>query len=85
MEDIRKLTDDITAVQNDVASMAADVERHSADITSLGVRGYWCATRNEKWNTVGTITYESLTYSDSNLDITSTPLDINSGNYSPKC
>ena len=75
------MTDDVAAVQNDVASMAADVERNSADITSLGVRGHWCAARTQNyWTRTGTITYDSITYSDSNMNITDTPLDINTGN-----
>ena len=74
------MTDDVAAVQNDVASMAADVERNSADITSLGVRGHWCAARTQNyWTRTGTITYDSITYSDSNMNITDTPLNINTG------
>ena len=80
------MTDDVAAVQNDVASMAADVERNSADITSLGVRGHWCAARTQNyWTRTGTITYDSITYSDSNMNITDTPLNINTGVNSHNC
>ena len=76
---ITKVLDDVTAVQDDVASVQEDVERNFADITSLGVRGHWCATSYGPWTTVGTITYDSLSYSDSNMNIMSTPLDIKTG------
>ena len=82
--DVTSVHNDVTAVQDDVTSMAADMERNSADITSLGVRGHWCVVQDH-WNTVGTITYDTITYSDSNLNIATTPLDINTGINSHKC
>ena len=77
----------ITAVQDDVVTVAEDVERNSANINSLGARGSWCAARSkDSWSTdYSTITYDVLTYSDSNMNITGTPLDIDTGNNSHKC
>ena len=50
-------------------------------IESLDTRGYWCAFQNGPWTSVSTITYDYLTFSFSNnMEITKTPLDINSGN-----
>ena len=72
------MKDDVAAVQNDVTSMAAGVKRNSADITILGVMGHWCGYKFI-WDTVGTITYDSITYSDSNMNIPDTPLNINTG------
>ncbi len=57
-------------------------------LTSLGAgaRGHWCAARTQTvWRTVGTITYDNITFSDSNMNITDTPLDINTGINSHKC
>ena len=83
LEDVAAVQNDVTAVQNDVSSVQddvtevlgsnitkvlEDVERNSADITSLGARGHWCAYQND-WRTVGTITYDSITFSDSNMNI----------------
>ena len=80
LEDVAAVQGDVAALQDDVVAVADDVESNSAAITTLGVLGSWCATKND-WSTVGTITYDILTYSDSNnMEITSTPLDINSGN-----
>ena len=57
-----------------------EIESLSSQIDSLGARGHWCGYQHQ-WTTVGTITYERLTFSDSNMNITATPLDINTGRY----
>jgi len=77
--DVAVVQDDVAAVQDDVIVVAADVERNSADITTLATFGTWCGEQ-DRWNTVGTITYDSLTFSASNnMNYASTPLDINTG------
>ena len=86
-DDVAAVQGDVAAVQGDVTAVLGsnitkvleDVVRNTADITSLGLRGHWCGEQDGPWNTVGTITYDSITYSDSNMDITATPLDINTG------
>ena len=90
--DVGDLQDDVTTVQDEVVAVAEDVEslsssdqQQAAQIQSLGTRGTWCGYIFGPWNTVGTITYDSLTFSDSNMEIAGTPLDINTGNYSHKC
>lgn len=50
-------------------------------LDSQATRGSWCAYKG-KWNTGGTVTYDKLTLSDSNMNITDTPLDIKTGNNS---
>ena len=78
-EEVDGVQGDVAAVQDDVVAVAEDVERNSADITTLATMGTWCGTKKE-WYTVGTITYDSITYSDSNnMNIAATPLDINTG------
>lgn len=86
-EDVERNSANITIVQDDVVAVAEDVESLSssdqhqeAQIKSLGARGTWCGYQNE-WTAIGTITYDSLSFSDSNMN-TGTPLNINSGNYS---
>ena len=65
---------------------AMEIESLSSQIHSLGVRGHWCAARTtDSWSTVGTITYQRITFSDSNMNITGNPLDINTGINSHKC
>ena len=83
MRNEEKITDNQSSVfllSRDVDDLQEDVERNSADITTLGTIGTWCATKFS-WYTVGTITYDGLTFSDSNMYVTETPLDINTGNY----
>ena len=65
--DVEDLTDDVAAVQDNVVEVAADVEMNSADITTLATFGTWCGYQ-DSWTTVGTITYDSLTFSDSNMN-----------------
>ena len=61
-------------------------EEQASQIKSLATRGSWCAYKNGPWTSVGTITYDRLSISDTNnMDITGTPLDINSGFYAHKC
>ena len=59
------------------------MERNSADITSLGARGSWCAFQ-DSWTSVRTITYDRLTHSDTNMNVGS-PLNRYTGINSHKC
>ena len=77
-DDVAAVKGDVATVQDDVVTVAGNVERNSADITSLGVRGSWCGEQDD-WGSVGTITYDSIFYYDSNMNITDTPLNINTG------
>ena len=82
---ITKVFEDVAAVQEDVVVVAAEVEKNSADITTLATMGHWCGEQYV-WKTVGTITYDSLTFSASNnMNYAATPLDINTGINSHKC
>ena len=69
----------ITKVLEGVAAVAGDVQRNNADITTLARRGTWCGWQYA-WAAVGTITWGDIYYSDSNMDITVTPLDRDTGN-----
>ena len=63
--------------------MKDQMERNSADITSLGARGSWCAFQ-DSWTSVRTITYDRLTHSDTNMNVGS-PLNRYTGINSHKC
>ena len=85
VEDVTMIQGDVAAVQDDVIAVEGDVWRNSADISTLATTGTWCGYQ-DVWNKVGTINYNSITFSASNnLNIAVTPLDINTGNYSHKC
>ena len=49
-------------------------------LETLSTRGTWCAYRYSGWRKVGIIPYDRFTVSDSNMNITSQPLDIKTGN-----
>ena len=81
LEDVAAVQDDVAEVQGDVAAVQEDVKRNSAVITTSARRGTWCG-KQVSWRTVGTITYDSITYSDfNNMSIAAPPLDINTGMY----
>merc|ERR1711860_392085 len=69
----------ITNVFEDVVSLITSYQQQEFQIESLGARGTWCGYQDGSWSKVGTITYDRLTYSDSNLNVTGTPLDIDTG------
>ena len=52
------------------------------DITTLSTHGAWCGY-NDGWiysgNTI--VTYDTITLQETNMNITGTPLDINTGKY----
>ena len=59
-------------------------EELAEQIGSLSIRGSWCGYQ-DVWNSKGTVTYDRLTFSNSNnMEITGTPLDINTGINSNK-
>ena len=98
-EDVEKNAANITIVFEDVVSLTNSYQQQAikidsltssdlhqaSQIQSLGLRGAWCGHK-ETWTTDNSlITYDTLTFSDTNMNITGTPLDINTGNYSRKC
>ena len=66
-------------VTQDVLSLKASDKQQENRIESLSTNGKWCAYKYGPWTTTDTITYDSLTFSDTNMDIPGTPLDINTG------
>ena len=76
----------ITSMSEEREQQEFQIESLSSQIDSLGARGHWCATRTQDdWRTPGTITYERITYSDSNMNISALPLDINTGINTQHC
>ena len=73
----------LDSVAQDVVNLKASDLEQQTEIESLSTNGKWCAWTYGAWTTTGTINYQSLTFSDSNnMEITGTPMDINSGIYS---
>ena len=61
-----------------------EIESLSSQIDSLGARGHWCGYKYS-WSSVSTIPFDYINFSDSNMNITGTPLDVNTGINSHKC
>ena len=83
-EDVERNSLNISDVAADFASLSSSDHQQAAQIQSLGTRGTWCGYQVDSWNKVGAITYNYTSFSDSNMNITGTPLDTNTGNYSHK-
>ena len=83
MEDIKNLKDEIS---NQISNHTAKMTKFLEDVTTA-VHGFgtWCAEKGGPLPTLGTITYDSITYSDSNMNITDTPLNITTGINIHKC
>ena len=82
---IANVFDDLVSLTSSDQQQDVKIESLSSQIDSLGARGHWCGYQKEWRSTVGTITYERLTYTDSNMNITDNPLDINTGINCHKC
>ena len=79
LDDIKKLKDQMESLNSSYQQHAMQIEMQASQLVSLGTRGIWCAYKNTTTN-VGTITYDRLLFSDyNNMEITGTPLDINTG------
>ena len=85
----RDLNQTISDILERMADMERDIIRNGEKIdqaqSSVVLRGTWCGYQNYWDAASSTITYDSLTFSDSNMEMTGTPLDINTGNYSHMC
>ena len=92
-EDIKQLKENITSLDNKIIRngekitdnqssmllLTKDVEDLQEEVDGVSTRGHWCSFKNE-WNAEGTVTYDYLTFSDSNnMDYGETPMNINSG------
>ena len=82
------LTEDFVALAGDVDTLEASDQEQETRIEEsikmldlLATRGIWCAFHEDAWTTSNTIiSYDRLILNSSNMNITNTPLDINTGN-----
>ena len=91
--DLGSLTDDLISVKQDVVSLADDVahleaseqqqdtiiEENYQRLDTLFINGRWCGY-NHIWHTAhAIITYEETFFSQSNMNTTGSPLNIDTG------
>ena len=77
-ETISDILDRLAEMEDAVVTVGERVESNSASITTLATRGTWCGFQSS-WTTSGIISYENLTFADSNVYFTEQPLDNNTG------
>ena len=82
LANIKKLTDQMESHSTEIASLTSSLTR----LDSMATRGTWCAYQNGPVESTGRITYDRLTFSDTNMDISGTPLRTSTGicSYSHK-
>ena len=86
-EDIKQLKENVTSLDNAIRSNSDTISDVNDEVSSLSItvdtlstRGRWCGNKNS-WEDIfpSIITYDSMVYHDTNLDVSVTPLDITTG------
>ena len=80
IDDVVSLTSSDQQQEFQIESLTSSDQQQTMKIKSLGARGHWCGYQNS-WRSTdnSTITYDSIFYSDSNMNITGSPLNNNTG------
>ena len=63
-----------------IESLISSDQAQETKLDTLATRGTWCVSRWGPVTTLGTIHYDRLTFSDTNMNINLTPLGLQSGN-----
>ena len=69
----------IESLTSAVQKQEAKIEDNLQRLGDISTRGRWCAYQDHWTANLSIITYTSLTFSDTNMDLFETPFDINSG------
>ena len=82
-KDVGEVKDDVVSVAETVNANVGRLEDNSLSLNLVSTRGRWCGFRNnhqqqeEADNSI--ISYDSMFFSDTNMNITESPLDMPSG------
>ena len=82
-----EILEDIKNLKEQVDSLSASDQSQGTRLDTLDTRttgGTWCAYQNGPVTSTGTIRYDRLTFSNTNLAISGTPLSYRTGRYSYK-
>ena len=80
-EDVKRNSGQISNVTWDVVSLQASDQQQDTRIESLSLHGTWCGYLDGSWKVANYIvTYDSISYSSSNMEVSEPPLDVNTGN-----
>ena len=75
---IEALTEDVKSLNSTDEKQEIKIEDNIQRLDTLSTRGRWCGYQDE-WTADSIITYDSIFFTDTNMDVSVTPLDINSG------
>ena len=70
----------VNNVTQDVVNLKASDQKQASQIKSVSIYGKWCGYHNYWTKSNSIITYQSLKFARTNMEITGTPLNINTGN-----
>ena len=78
-EDVVSLTDDVVTLMSSDEQQEIMIEDNVQRLDTLSTRGRWCGYKYD-WSTANSIiSYDSITFEETNLNVSVTPLDINTG------
>ena len=78
-EDVASLTDDVVTLMSSDEQQGIMIEDNIQRLDTLSTRGRWCGYQ-DVWDSAWSyISYQKLFLNDTNMDVSMTPLDINSG------
>ena len=87
LEEMATLKEYILRSEKKIESLTSAVQKQETKIEErlqrlgdISTRGRWCGYQDHWTANLSIITYTSLTFSDTNMDLSETPFDINSGN-----
>ena len=75
------LSEDVTELEDDVINVSSTLQEQETKIGDLSVQGRWCGSHNDNWREDdAVITYDKMIFSNTNMNISGTPLVIDTGN-----
>ena len=79
-QDLITLTSSVQAQGSQVEENTQRLDTISDEVSTLSIHGAWCGYQDE-WRYKSIITYDTIKFKETNMDITGTPLDIRSGKF----
>ena len=79
-QDLITLTSSVQSQESQVEENTQRLDTISDEVSTLSIHGAWCGYQDE-WRYKSIITYDTIKFKETNMDITGTPLDILSGKY----
>ena len=78
-EDVVSLTDDVVTLMSSDEQQEIMIEDNVQRLDTLSTRGRWCGYKEDWVTDHSIITYDRYFFTDTNMDVSVTPLDITTG------